>query len=236
MKYDFILFDVDDTLFDFGKSETAALDKVFDAFGLPAGVEDYKKDYEEISKGLWRKLEQGGMTISELGVERFRRLFLSHELEIDADVFNQRYLSYLSKETHLVEGAVELCKELADCQLAIITNGFTDVQTSRIERSPLFNYFEQVIISEAVGFQKPAKEIFEEAFSKLGITDKTKVLMVGDSLTSDIQGGNNYNIDTCWFNPGATENYTKIQPTYEIGELTELVQIIKHQKSEAGIK
>jgi 2-haloacid dehalogenase len=226
MKYEIILFDVDDTLFDFSMSEREALHKAFVEFGLPTGLAEYEANYKEISKVLWRDLEQGLTTLSELGVERFRRLFLAHELEINADTFNSIYLGYLGKETHLVQGAVELCDNLAGCRLAIITNGFTNVQTSRIGSSALCNTFEHIIISEEAGFQKPEKGIFDYAFSKLQITDKTKVLIVGDSLTSDIQGGINYGIDTCWFNPHLKENNIGIKPTYEIRELTDLIKII----------
>ncbi|WP_369900761.1 YjjG family noncanonical pyrimidine nucleotidase [Bacillus manliponensis] len=226
MKYEIILFDVDDTLFDFSMSEKKALHKAFVEFGLPTGLVDYEANYKEISKVLWRDLEQGLTNLSELGVERFRKLFLAHELEINADRFNSVYLGYLGNETHLVQGAVELCDNLASCRLAIITNGFTDVQTSRIGSSPLCNTFEHIIISEEAGFQKPEKGIFDYAFSKLQITDKAKVLIVGDSLTSDIQGGINYGIDTCWFNPHLKENNIGIKPTFEIRELTDLIKIV----------
>ncbi|CAG9614875.1 Putative HAD-hydrolase YfnB [Bacillus rhizoplanae] len=227
MKYEIILFDVDDTLFDFSISERKALHKAFVEFGLPTGLADYEAKYKEISNVLWRDLEQGLTTLPELGVERFRRLFLAHELEINADTFSSVYLRYLGMETYLVQGAVELCDNLSGCRLAIITNGFTDVQTSRIGSSPLCNTFERIIISEETGFQKPQKGIFDYAFSKLHITDKAKVLIVGDSLTSDIQGGINYGIDTCWFNPHLKENHLGIKPTYEIRKLTDLIEIIK---------
>ncbi|KEK23283.1 YjjG family noncanonical pyrimidine nucleotidase [Bacillus gaemokensis] len=226
MKYKIILFDVDDTLFDFSISEKNALYKAFVEFGSPLGLGDYEVSYKEISKLLWRDLEQGIITLSELGVERFRKLFLAHKLEIDANTFNSVYLGYLGKEIHLIPGAVEVCNDLADCRLAIITNGFTDVQKSRIEGSPLRNTFEHIIISEETGFQKPEQRIFEYAFSKLQITDKAKVLIVGDSLTSDIQGGINCGIDTCWFNPYCKENNIGIKPTYEIRELTDIIRIV----------
>lgn len=227
MKYEIILFDVDDTLFDFGKSEKSALHKTFLKFGLPTGLADYEDEYHEISKVLWGDLEQGLITITKLGIERFKRLFLSHELEINAERFSYAYLQYLGKETHHVQGAVELCNNLSDYRLAIITNGFTDVQTSRIECSPLHNNFEHIIISEEVGFQKPEREIFDYAFSTLQIKDKAKVLIVGDSLTSDIRGGMNYGIDTCWFNPNLKENNTEIEPTYEIHELKDLLKVLE---------
>ncbi|MFD6439519.1 YjjG family noncanonical pyrimidine nucleotidase [Peribacillus sp. NPDC060186] len=230
MKYEVILFDVDDTLLDFSISEKRALHRAFLEFELPRGVKDYEASYQEISKILWRELEQGLTNLSDLGVERFKRLFLKHELGIQAEIFSRVYLNYLSKEIHLIKGAVELCGNLAGCRLAIITNGFTDVQTSRIGGSPLCNTFEHIIISQEAGFQKPAKGIFDYAFSKLQITDKAKVLIVGDSLTSDIQGGINYGIDTCWFNPNLKENNLGIKPTYEIRELTDLIEVVGRNK------
>ncbi|MEH7124860.1 MULTISPECIES: YjjG family noncanonical pyrimidine nucleotidase [unclassified Bacillus (in: firmicutes)] len=227
MKYEIILFDVDNTLLDFSMAEIKALHNAFVEFGLPTGLSDYKASYEEINRILWSELEQGLITISELGVERFRRLFLKNDLEINAELFSSVYLGLLCEEIHLVNGAVELCENLTDHRLAIITNGFTEVQSARIGSSPLRNTFEQVIISEETGFQKPEKGIFDYAFSKLQITEKAKVLMVGDSLTSDIQGGINYGIDTCWFNPHLKENDIGIKPTYEIRELTDLIKIVK---------
>ena len=226
MKYEIILFDVDDTLFDFDMSEKKALHKTFLEFDLPTGLTDYRASYKEISKILWSDLERGSTTLSELAVERFTRLFLRHELDIDAEMFSRVYLEYLGRETHPVRGAVELCEKLVDYRLAIITNGFTAVQTARIENSALRNTFEHIIMSEEAGFNKPDKEIFNYAFSKLQITDKEKVLIVGDSLTSDIQGGIDYGIDTSWFNPHSKENNIGNEPTYEIRELMELLKIV----------
>lgn len=225
--YTTILFDVDDTLLDFGMTEEKALHNTFMHFGLPTGLVDYRASYKEISKVLWGNLERGEMTLPELGVERFRQLFLRHELEIDAAEFSGVYLNYLGKETHLIQGAAELCNQLsADYRLAIITNGFTAVQTERIKNSPFGHLFEQIIMSEEAGFQKPDTGIFDYAFSRLGITDKEKVLIVGDSLTSDIQGGINYGIDTCWFNPNFNENQLGITPTYEIHSLMDLMGVL----------
>ncbi|MGE7920928.1 YjjG family noncanonical pyrimidine nucleotidase [Viridibacillus sp. NPDC093762] len=226
MMYEIILFDVDDTLLDFSKSEKNALHKTFVEFGLPKGLADYGTTYKEISMMLWRDLEQGLITLPKLGVERFKQLFFTHKLEINAEKFSSIYLGYLGKEINPIKGAVGVCDKLSDCRLSIITNGFKDVQIARIGGSPLSNTFEHIFISEEIGFQKPEKGIFEYAFSKLQITDKEKVLIVGDSLTSDIQGGINYGIDTCWFNPHFKENKVGIKPTYEIHELTELLEIV----------
>ncbi|MGM0904431.1 MAG: YjjG family noncanonical pyrimidine nucleotidase [Bacillota bacterium] len=226
MKYEIILFDLDDTLFEFDLSEKKALNKAFLKFDLPTGLADYRDSYKEISRSLWSDLEQGVTTLSELGVERFRRLFQAHKLELDAKQFNTLYLGFLGEEAYLIQGALELCTSLSKYRLAILTNGFKDVQESKIKRSPLCNTFEEIISSEEAGSQKPAAGIFDYTFSKLQITDKSKVLMVGDSLTSDIQGGINYGIDTCWFNRHRKGNQTKLLPTYEIHELSDLIKIV----------
>src|SRR5690606_34951979 len=140
--YDTILFDIDDTLFDFDITEKNALHRTFNEFGLSTGASDYRDKYKEISKVLWADLEGGAITLSALGVERFKRLFQAVGLDLDAELFSQTYLRYLGEEIHLTEGALELCEQLSDCRLGVITNGFGEVQTSRIGNSPLCHTFE----------------------------------------------------------------------------------------------
>lgn len=230
MKYEVVLFDIDDTLFDFKKAERHALHHTFTQFGLPHGVTEYKASYDEINNVLWREAEEGHITTAQLRVERFKRLFALHKLDFNSDDFSAAYLRYLGEGAFLIDGAAELCGMLSDCRLAIITNGIKEVQTSRLQLSPLRHMFEQVVISEEVGCQKPQAGIFDYAFTKLAIYDKSKALMVGDSLTSDIQGGHQYGIDTCWFNPGGKTNTSGVQPTYEIKNLMDLKDII-HSKT-----
>ena len=224
--YHTILFDIDDTLMDFKLSEKAALHNAFSDHGMPTGFSDYHASYRKISSVLWNDLEQGKIALRELGVERFKRLFREHKLDISAEAFSKAYLDYLGKETHLMPGAEELITSLSHCRLAVITNGFGSVQKERILNSPMEGRFEHVIISEETGFQKPDAGIFVHGFKKLGLTEKDSVLIVGDSLTSDIQGGADYGIDTCWFNPFGKENHAGVQPTYEIRDLIDLVPIV----------
>lgn len=227
MKYDVILFDADDTLFDYGMAESHALFHAFAHFGLPTGAEDYAASYKEINHSLWKDFEQGRITSAALRVERFNRLFAAHGLALKPDEFSAAYLKFLGEGTFLIQGAIELCGALAGCRLAIITNGIRDVQHSRIQGSPLSEVFEAVIVSEETGYQKPETGIFDYAFAKLDISDKSKVLIVGDSLTSDIQGGINYGIDTCWFNPLEKPGDPGIRPVYEIRSLNELLEIVR---------
>ncbi|KAA9004698.1 noncanonical pyrimidine nucleotidase, YjjG family [Paenibacillus spiritus] len=233
MKYDIILLDADDTLFDYGLAESRALENAFLQFGLPAGAQEYGESYKTINSALWRDLEQGIITSAALRVERFQRLFTEHRLELDPAAFSEAYLRHLGAGTYLIQGAEELCRELEGCTLAVITNGITEVQRSRIQGSPLHSTFRQVIISELAGSQKPEPGIFDYAFRELGLTaaDKPRTLMVGDSLTSDIKGGNGYGIDTCWFNPLGKPGRSDIAPTYEIRELAELPPIIRGERA-----
>lgn len=225
-KYHTIIFDIDDTLMDFSISERAALTNAFTEYEMPTGFIDMHDSYRAISKILWNDLEQGKVSLTELGVERFRRLFLEHGTDQDPHAFSSSYLRYLGNETHLMEGAIEMLESLTDSRLAIMTNGFGDVQKSRLLNSPIGSLFEQIIISEEAGYQKPDPGIFDYAFNKLGNPAKEHVIIVGDSLTSDIQGGVNYGIDTVWFNPKGKANAAGIKPTYEIRDLLEVIDIV----------
>lgn len=225
--YEVIFFDVDNTLFDFSKSEQIAFTQTFYDYNIQNDLHMFEKTYQKVSDVLWEDLENGEITLKDLGPERFKRLFSEHDLKMDGTIFNEDYLSHLGKQYHLMEGAEEVIGALAHKRLGIITNGFAEVQHSRISHSNLAGYFEEIIVSEEVNASKPQPQIFEYAFEKMNLKDRSKVLMVGDSLTSDIQGGINYQIDTCWFNPNQEENPTNIQPTYEINHLEELLDIIK---------
>lgn len=216
LQYDVLLFDLDNTLFDFNEAEKNAFTNSFTSIELPNGFKDYHESYKAISNILWDDLEKGHVSLNDLKVERFKRLFIEHQLTIDAEQFGQTYLNFLGEEVHIFEGVEEMINRVANHRLVVLTNGFKDVQHARIADSPLSKSFEEVITSEETGYQKPQREIFEYTFDKLKLTDKSRVLMIGDSLSSDIQGGNNFGIDTCWFNPDRLENNSPIKPTYEI--------------------
>lgn len=221
MSYELLLFDLDDTLFDFSITEENSLRNTFTTFGLENGVEKYRESYHAISSVIWTDLEQGRITIEELKVERFRQLFAQHKLDIDPLQFGELYIKNMGNESHMINGVQEMIASLEDYRLAILTNGFTTTQLARIAGSPLYDSFEAIISSEETGFKKPQPEIFEYAFDKLHVKDPSRVLMIGDSLTSDIQGGINAGIDTCWFNPTEKANVLDIRPTYEIHDWSE---------------
>ncbi|MGZ9584486.1 YjjG family noncanonical pyrimidine nucleotidase [Paenibacillus marinisediminis] len=229
MKYPIILFDADETLFDFAATESFALTQTCKEIGIVCDEEQIAS-YKSINKQLWNELEKGLITSQVLRTERFRRWFAAHnwQSEFDAGGVSSSYIKYLAEGAFLIDGAVELCEQLlsAGYRLSIITNGIKEVQLGRIGRSQLQHTFEHIIISEVTGYQKPQTGIFDYAFDKMGIRDKQGVLMVGDSLSSDIQGGINYGIDTCWYNPQQNANPTTIVPNYEISKLSELLMYV----------
>jgi len=225
-QYNLVFIDLDETLMDFYQAEKQALSLSFRQFGLDCS-ERAVLEYDEINAGVWRKLERGEIDQEALKVERFRLLFNRMHTDADPAAFSALYLQELGKGVFLLPGAEETCAYLSSkYTLVVVTNGIKDVQRARISRSPLEPYFSALIISEEAGSSKPAPAIFEYACGRLGFSDKKKMIMVGDSLSSDIQGGANFGIDTCWFNPGSKTNDSGLQPTYEIKTLPEIRTIL----------
>ena len=223
MRYEIIIFDADETLFDFKKSEKEAFRQAIINLNIDY-IEDYHlKTYSEINTAIWKEFEQGLITQEKLKVERFKRLSDKLNLNFDANDFAKSYMNFLRDGSFLYENSLELIQDLSkDFKLYIVTNGLTYVQDKRIRQSIMSKYFEDIVISEEILISKPNPEIFEYTLRNVTNLDKSKVLMVGDSLTSDIQGGINFGIDTCWYNPKKLENKTKFKPTYEISSYDEL--------------
>ena len=213
MKYEVILFDADETLFDFKKSEREAFRKAMIDMGIEYDEDYHFKIYHEINTKIWREFEEGLITQEKLKVERFRRLADKLSIKLDEYEIAELYMNHLSEASFLYDESIELLEELKEkYKLIIITNGLTKVQDKRVRKSKIAKYFKDIIISEEVAISKPNAEIFHHALDKIGYHDKNKVLMVGDSLTSDIQGGINAGIDTCWYNPNEYINNTNIIP------------------------
>lgn len=225
-RYEVVFIDADETLFDFKRAEAHALAQSFARFGLEPSQAALLA-YEEINKGLWAALERGETDQASLKVERFRLLFERLGANVDAAIFSAAYIEWLSKGTFLLEGAEEACRYLAGkYELAIITNGIAEVQRPRIGNSAIAGLVKAVIISEEARCGKPSAGIFEYACDAIDRRDKDGMIMVGDSLSSDILGGLNFGIDTCWANLASAANETGIRPTYEIRRLAELKDIL----------
>lgn len=226
MKYTTILFDLDSTLFDYDISETKALKNTFRDFNLPF-ENKVIPTYRELNAKLWKQFEEGKLSQKIIKVRRFEQLADALGLTFDTEKFSIRYLLHLSEGTDLIDGAREIIEFLSNkTDLVLITNGLTIVQRPRIKNSGLEKHFKEVIISEEVGFAKPDVKIFDIIFERLGFPAKETVLIVGDSLTSDIAGGINYGIDTCWFNPDSLCFVDGINYTYVIKHLSDIKKIL----------
>ncbi|WP_032121460.1 YjjG family noncanonical pyrimidine nucleotidase [Clostridium amazonitimonense] len=228
MKYDTIMFDADETLFDFKKSERDALKNTMLEFNIEYDENYHLKVYKDVNKAIWKELEDGLITQKKLKIERFKRLSNRLNAGFDEVLFAKSYMRHLSLASFLYHDSIGLIESLyKNYKLSIITNGLTEVQDTRIRKSIIAKYFDDIVISEEVQVSKPDPRIFEHALNNIKHTNKSTVLIVGDSLTSDIQGGINSGIDTCWFNPNKIVNETSIKPTYEISNLMELKDILK---------
>lgn len=225
MKYEVVLFDADGTLFDFARAEAFALENAFREVSLPY-LPEYLEDYKVINHATWRQFERGEVSSLELRTLRFERFCSKIGIDTNPESMSTRYLSWLAQARFLIDGAERVVGMLSDrCRLAIVTNGLKDVQNGRFGRSPIRRYFDAIVISEEIGIQKPDPAIFVHALELLGHNDKTTVLMVGDSLTSDIQGGVNFGIDTCWFNPDGNTALKSPVPNHVVRRLDELIEL-----------
>lgn len=231
--YELLLLDADETLFDFRRAEAFALERAFAERGLAASPETVAC-YDAINKEIWRRFERGEIDQATLKVERFALLFADLGVGLDPADFSERYLAWLGRGAFLLPGAEELCAYLAaKYRLAIVTNGIAKVQRPRFEASPIRRHFGAIVISEEVGAAKPQPAIFERACEAMGVFDKSKVLMIGDSLSSDIAGGAAFGVDTCWLNPsGASAGGAPAAaaggpaPTYVVRDLAELKALL----------
>jgi 2-haloacid dehalogenase len=227
MRYKWILFDADNTLFDYDAAELGALNSTFEELGRPL-LPDNITTYRHINHQNWQAFERGEITQVILRTRRFEQFMAALSIKEEPLPVTQRYLHHLGNRTDLIPGAQELIEALdGRVGLMIITNGFKDVQRSRMAQSEIGRYFHDIVISEEVGSAKPDGRIFDVAFERMGRPPKSQVLIVGDSLTSDIQGGLDYGIDTCWFNPGGRPNGLGREVGFEIGRLEALLEILR---------
>ena len=224
--YSWLLFDLDNTLFDYDRAEREALKSTFAEIGRPVHAELHRQ-YRQINGELWQAFEQGGVTQDVIKVQRFARLLDAAGIEADPAALSKRYLIHLSRGDFLIDEAEEVVRSLhGRYQMLLITNGLKEVQRPRIARSALAPYFDDIVISEEVGAAKPDGRIFDVAFEMMGRPAKGEVLMIGDSLSSDIAGGRAYGIDTCWFNPSGRPADPDPDITYVIGDLAQLASIL----------
>lgn len=225
--YTWLLFDADGTLFAYDGAEDQALKNVFTHYKLPFS-EITAETYKRINQGMWKRLEEQTITLMDLRWQRFADLFTELGIDQDAVAFSRTYLHYLGQAADLIPGSLEVLEQLhGKYNLAIITNGITEVQLSRIRISGLDRFFPHVFTSEALGVFKPAKGFFDAVFEEIGQPSKESALVIGDSLSSDIAGGVGYGLDTCWYNSRGEQNKNGYPITYEIRELKQLLEILE---------
>ncbi len=231
MTYVWLLFDADGTLFDFELAEVKALESSFAHFHLPYDLTT-AEIYHKINRQVWMEFEQGRITAEALRLARFERLFAVLQLPGDhhpftPSSFSDVYLKGLSATSDLLEEAEAVVRVLKKrYRLAIITNGLKDVQRPRLANSALARDFEVIAISEEMGVAKPHPRFFELTFEQLGQPHKDQVLVIGDSLASDILGGINFGLDTCWYNPRDLPGDARISPKFQIHQLNELLTLL----------
>ena len=228
MKYKFLLFDLDHTLLDFEAAEDIALSQLLKEEGV-VDIQAYKDYYVPMNKALWKDLEQKKITKAELINTRFAKLFAHFGIEKDGAYLAERYQFFLSKQGQTFPGVEELLRKLISqgYELYAATNGITYIQTGRLEQSGIAPYFKEIFISEQLHTQKPDAEFYEKIGACIPNFDKNYALMIGDSLSADIQGGQNAGIDTVWYNPHHLENKTQANPTYEVDSYQALLDCLE---------
>lgn len=225
MKYQWILFDADETLFSFYSFD--GLKAVLARYGIAFTELDYA-DFQAVNQPLWVAYQNNEISAETLQRTRFEKL--AAQTGQDPLVLNQQLMEEMAWVSKPLVNTVEMLQALhGKAKMGIITNGFKALQQKRLDNTQTGQFFELVAVSEDVGVAKPDPKIFEYAFSLMGEFDRSRVLMVGDTLASDILGAQNVGIDSCWFNPHGKANDTLIQPTYEIRSIIELIAIASGQ-------
>ncbi len=226
--YRYLLFDADETIFDFLRAEKTALKLAFEDCNIPF-KDEYVPIYSKLNVQLWKKLERKEITKPQLIASRFSDLYEVLGIkDHDPDLMRTAYQRRLSEQYFLLPGALELLKNLSkDYKIYLITNGLKTTQSSRLERSGILPYLSGVFISEEVGYEKPDRKYFEKVKESIPGFREEDALIVGDSLTSDIMGGNNAGIRAVWYNPRGEKNGTKAVPYREIRTLEEIYGILQ---------
>ena len=224
---EFLFLDLDDTILDFHKAERIALAKTLHGFGLEP-AEPVLQRYHNINKWHWEQLELGEMTRDQVLTGRFRMLFEEQGIAADPEAVQACYEKNLSIGHYFLPGAEEAVETLSKkYRLFLASNGTAVVQKGRMTSANLYRFFEKVYVSQEIGHNKPSKTYFDACFAQIPDFDREKAMIVGDSLSSDIKGGNNAGIKTCWVNPGHLPRNPQIRVDYEIEALSQLPQLLE---------
>jgi len=228
VRYPWLLFDADGTLFDYDGAEGTALERTLERYGYAMRPET-RALYRRINAALWQELEAGTVEAITLRFLRFERLFAALDLPVaKGREAGEYYLVQLANEGRLLPGAEAIVRQLAPhARMALVTNGLADVQRRRLGNSPIARLFETITISDELGVAKPDRRIIDHTLSEMGDPPRESVLIIGDSLSSDIQGGINAGIDTCWLAPNGDEPPETPSPTFTIRQLEEVLALVE---------
>lgn len=224
-----ILWDVDGTLLDFIAAEKAAIKTLFGEFNLGQCSDEMIKRYSEINKTYWQRLERGEITKQEVLVGRFKEFFKSEGIDISVvEEFNSLYQLRLGDTIVYHDDSLEIIKSLQGrVRQYVVSNGTVEAQSKKLRLSGLGELVDGIFLSEHIGVEKPNIEFFDKVLEEIKPADRNSILIVGDSLTSDIQGGNNAGIVTCWYNPLGDKAPDKYRIDYEISDLHQIYEIIE---------
>ena len=225
-KYTHLLFDVDNTILNFDAAEEVALAKILSKYGPTLDQESLHATYQKINRSMWHAFERGEMTREYLLDTRFFETFYIYDITVDGVALAAEYQALLAEGHEQVEGAKQVLEALRDIPKYVVTNGVGSTQHRRLKDSDFTQYFEAVYVSEELGYHKPQREFFDIVFAESPEIIPETTLMIGDSLTSDIQGGIVAGLDTCWFNFYHTANDTGIEPTYTIESIAEVLHLL----------
>ncbi len=225
MNYKILLFDLDDTLLDFSANELDSLTKLFELHGI-SFTDEIFHTYSVVNRKLWDAYESSEISLETVLHTRFSETLNKLGQEADGIAWEMDYRKYLSEGYQMMEGALQVCEELSKThRLFVVTNGVTTTQINRLKLSGLYDYFEDIFTSQNIGFQKPAKEFFDYVTTHIKNFDREAALIIGDSLSTDIKGGNLAGIHTCWMNPKSKTCPEHINCNYTITKLSELLTL-----------
>lgn len=228
-RYPVVLFDLDNTIVDFEAAQRAAFASIMADVGVAHG-ERHLDLFIRVSKPLWHRVERGTMSLKNLNAARWQALTDALGLAIDPKPHAIAYLDRLAHAGKLMPGAREVLDALhGRVRLGLVTNGYRQVQRPRLAAFDLARYFDAVVISGELGIAKPSPAFFATALDQLAHTDPATVLVVGDSLTSDMAGARASGMRCCWFNPAGLEPPTDIEVDHVVGELREITAIVLGQ-------
>lgn len=224
--YTWLLFDADNTLWDFSAAEASALELVLRNCDIDWS-DEVLAQYRIINHQAWSDYENGYLPKEQLRTIRFQRLLEHYRLDHPAEKLSFDYRTYLAASTHMLDGARELLESLkGKYRLGLITNGLKEVQRPRLASTGLGEYFEFIVISDEIGVAKPHAPFFDYAYERMEGVDKSKVLVIGDNPNADIKGAMNYGFDACWLrHPGAADK-PKLKETYRIRDIRELSELL----------